>query len=226
MSILLLDVHRDMGICQIKITPLRPLLQGEKHFRGSAEWFFKQSELTRSTNTQTWAGETRSVTSRIAGTADEASRHTALSPRHRAGKRISSDTDRIGSALISSTGGSMDHNLNAVVAEFGCSNAVGSSKDVTGVDTFTFTHPVRKDKRGSRDWFKNVGDLADKSLRVTQLQVEHCFPSCVSRQAVVHRSVYYQSPLEAGIEAVCSWCSVLFRTTVATNGQAVLGKFF
>jgi hypothetical protein len=32
--------------------------------------------------------------------------------------------------------------------------------------------------------------------------------------------------LEAGVNAVCNWCSVLFRTAVATSGLAVLGEKF
>lgn len=40
---------------------------------------------------------------------------------------------------------------------------------------------------------------------------------------MVHRLVYSHSPLEAGIDAVCQWCAVLFRTAVATIGMAVLG---
>jgi len=35
--------------------------------------------------------------------------------------------------------------------------------------------------------------------------------------------VFTQSPLEASVEAVSTWCSVLFRTVTATNGQGVLG---
>jgi hypothetical protein len=218
-----------MGPCQIKITPLRPILQGERHMKGSAEWFLRQSEISRSSSTQICA-ETRSITSsRIAGNAEEGSRHTIQSPHHRAGKRFTSDCDRLGSMPSSFSGYSNDHQLNAVVADLGYSNIFGNGKEMTaGVDMFTFTRPVRKDKRGSREWYKNIGDLADKSLRVSQFHVDSCFPCCVSRQAVVDRSklVYYQSPLEAGIEAVCSWCSVLFRTIVSINGQAVLaGKW-
>lgn len=227
LSPLYIDFSNDiseMGPCQIKITPLRPILQGERHYRGSAEWFFKQSEMSRSPSAQVCA-ETRSIaSSRVIGNAEEGSRHTAQSPHHRAGKRFTTDIDRLGSVPLSFTGCSTDPQMNAVVSDSGCSHLLGGGKEMTGVDMFTFTRPVRKDKKGSREWFKNVGDLAEKSLRVSQFQVENCFPCCVSRQAVVDRTklVYYQSPLEAGIEAVCSWCSVLFRTAVSINGQAVL----
>jgi hypothetical protein len=98
---------------------------------------------------------------------------------------------------------------------------------LVGVDNFSFLQPARKDRtRSARDWLKSAGDIADKSLRVTQLQIEQAFPACITRQAVMHRVVFQQSPLEAGIDAVCSWCSVLFRTAVASNGMAVLGKCF
>jgi hypothetical protein len=86
--------------------------------------------------------------------------------------------------------------------------------------------PIDKGRdRGTRDWLRgSSGDFASKTLRVTQLQVAQAFPACVSRQAVVHRVVFTQSPLEAAIDSLCQWCSILFRTAVATNGQAVLGK--
>ena len=77
-----------------------------------------------------------------------------------------------------------------------------------------------------RDWLRGLsGDFAEKTLRVTQLQVDQAFPACVSRQAVVHRVVFTQSPLEAAVESVCQWCSIIFRTAIATNGEAVLGKY-
>ena len=98
--------------------------------------------------------------------------------------------------------------------------------NIVGVDKFSFTQPIKKDKlRGIKDCLTSpVGDFSEKTLRVTQITVEKCFPSCVSRQSVVHRAVYTQSPLEAGVEAVCSWCAVLFRTAVATNGLSVTGR--
>ena len=98
---------------------------------------------------------------------------------------------------------------------------VGES-ELSGVDKFCFVVP--KDRSQSKDWWKYTGgDFAQKSLRVTQLQVAQEFPACVARQSVVHRLVYSQSPLEAGVDAVCQWCAVLFRTAVATIGMSVLG---
>ena len=97
-------------------------------------------------------------------------------------------------------------------------------RELAGVDKFCFVQPKDR-KRLSKEWWKpKSGDLAEKTLKVTQLQVAQSFPACVARQEVVHRIVYTQSPLEAGIDAICQWCAVLFRTAVATVGQAVLGE--
>jgi hypothetical protein len=93
--------------------------------------------------------------------------------------------------------------------------------ELSGVDKFCFVQP--KNRSRPKEWWKaSTGNFAEKSLRVTQLQVAESFPACVSRQEVVHRLVYLQSPLEAGIDAMCQWCAVLFRTAVATSGMHVL----
>jgi hypothetical protein len=94
--------------------------------------------------------------------------------------------------------------------------------ELSGVDKFCFVQP--KDRKSSlTDWWKaTYGDAAEKTLKVTQLQVAQLFPACVTRQVVLHRLVYSQSPLEAGVDAICEWCAVLFRTAVATSGQAVM----
>jgi len=104
----------------------------------------------------------------------------------------------------------------------------GLSGEPIGVDRFYFTQPMRKDHvRGFRDWLKVPrGLIAERSLRVTELQVENSFPACITRQQIIHRAVFTQSPLEASVEAVSTWCSVLFRTVIATNGQGVLGMSF
>lgn len=101
----------------------------------------------------------------------------------------------------------------------------GLKGEPVGVDRFYFTQPIRKDPvRGFRDWLKvPKHQIAERSLRVTELQVENPFPACVTRQQIIHRAVYTQSPLEASVEAVSTWCSVLFRTVIATNGQGVIG---
>jgi hypothetical protein len=97
--------------------------------------------------------------------------------------------------------------------------------DLAGVDKFCFIQP--KNRTRPMEWWKpSAGDFAEKSLRVTQLQVAESFPACVSRQVVAHRLVFSQSPLEAGIDAVCQWCAILFQTAVATTGMAVLKTNF
>lgn len=106
------------------------------------------------------------------------------------------------------------------------SDKEGLRGEPIGVDRFYFTQPIRKDPvRGFRDWLKVPrNQIAERSLRVTELQVENPFPACVTRQQIIHRAVFTQSPLEASVEAVSTWCSVLFRTVIATNGQGVIGK--
>ena len=101
----------------------------------------------------------------------------------------------------------------------------GVNGELVGVDRFYFTQPIEKDPvRGFRDWLKvPKGRIAEKCLRVTELQVENSFPACITRQKIIHRTVIKQSPLEAAVEVVSTWCSVLFRTVIATNGQGVLG---
>jgi hypothetical protein len=97
--------------------------------------------------------------------------------------------------------------------------------ELVGADKFWFMQPIDRDRRGSKDWLKGAsGNFAEKTLRVTQLQVRDTFPACVSRQAVVHRVVYTMSPLEAAFDVMCQWCAVLFRTSIASNGAAMLGK--
>ena len=92
---------------------------------------------------------------------------------------------------------------------------------LSGVDTFCFIQP--KDRKSLKEWWKSSSDdNAEKSLKVTQLQVADAFPACVTRQVVVHRLVYSQSPLEAGVDAISQWCAILFRTAIATSGQAIL----
>jgi hypothetical protein len=99
---------------------------------------------------------------------------------------------------------------------------------LVGADKFSFIQPISKGRtRATTDWLKgSSSDFAEKTLRVTQLQVGKAFPACVSRQVVVHRVVYTQSPLEAAVDGICQWCAVLHRTAIATKGRALLGKHF
>ena len=220
---------------KIKVTPLRPMMKRESSLRGTPEWFYKQTDYAGFSSRPTVQSH-NSGTGRRAPSMDEGTFHMGFSPRHRSyGSRTVSD---MSSGPSGSSGPSFSGRMGS---HYGVqsSSTVGANRDIggdlsvigggniVGVEKFSFTQPIKKDKiRGSKDWLTSpVGDFSEKTLRVTQITVEKCFPSCVSRQSVVHRAVYTQSPLEAGVEAVCSWCAVLFRTAVATNGLSVTGRY-
>lgn len=214
---------------KIKVTPLRPLLKRAHQIRGTPEWFYSYIDIAFE---QTPASHQRhgreGGSSRIRSHGDFPQREHL--PSHRPKSSSAS--------VFASTGSMSSAGMTRVAERSGMSTALklptdtreqpsaGEQGQLVGVDKFSFIQPARKDRnRSTRDaWLRNA-DIADKSLRVTQLQVEQSFPACVARQTVMHRTVFQQSPLEAGIDAVCSWCSVLFRTAVASNGMAVLGKF-
>lgn len=207
---------------RIKVTPLRPLIGRANRIRGLPEWFnaYVDSAFT--------GPVTRS--SQITGVHNtnrfgSGQRHPNVQRREHA---------RSFSASVFSSGSSSTSGLAARRTGVTGSNensrsqvAASGEGDLIVVDKFSFLQPINKDRsRPGRDWLKGggSGDFAEKTLRVTQLQVGQSFPACVARQAVVHRVVFTQSPLEAGIDNACHWCSVLFRTAIATNGIALLGK--
>lgn len=205
---------------KIKITPLRPLFKiedNEKCFRGTPEWFQlkaeeneyeadaesgRNSDRTSVTNLKHQRSHSSCTTNSLGsvGSVTMSSRRSAFRSTHRQ----------------SST---YQHKFTH---EF---DKGGANGELIGVDRFYFTQPMKKDPiRGFRDWLKvPKGRIAERSLRVTELQVENSFPACITRQKIIHRAVFTQSPLEASVEAVSTWCSVLFRTVIATNGQGVLG---
>lgn len=210
-----LEPIRDAGLCTIKITPLRPMLRNEFLCRGSLEWFYKRTEMQ---------GFTQHLGSNASVTSDSLTHPSVPSserskivhpPRHRsgisnAGSLSMMSCSKVSTDILSGT------RINEHSQQ---TNQIGAS-----VDLFSFTQPKHRDKRrGAKDWLKAPGDFAEKNLKVTKLQVAQGFPTCVTRQTVISRDVDFQSPLEAGVEAICSWCSVLFRSVVATNGRAVLG---
>lgn len=150
----------------------------------------------------------------------ESSQRNGNDPHHH-------DHFRSFSATIFSSAGSATTNLTGrrgPVSHLGAADrairvSVTNDGNLRGADKFCFLQS-RDRLKGLKDWWK-TGDFAEKSLKVTQLQVAQSFPACVARQAVVHRLVYAQSPLEAGVDAVCQWCAILFRTSVATAGMVV-----
>ena len=203
---------------KIKVTPLRPLLTKAHEIRGTPEWFLRYTESA-------FSPSGKSSQDSLLGA--KSSRNEGF--RQRRSQHRNANHSRSNSGSIFGSGGShtrvsdepsRPHDLSR---QHMVSTAEGGG--LVGADKFSFLQPIKRERnRASRDWFKSSGDFAEKSLRVTQLQVERTFPACVARQAVTRRSVFNQSPLEAGVDAVCTWCSVLFRTAVATNGMKVLGK--
>lgn len=202
---------------RVKVTPLRPVVDNASRIRGLPEWFklYIDAAFSGQTNRR-WA-------------ANDNIRHSSKSD-HIHGHHHHT---RSYSAYHSNSGNLSTHNSSTSRLpgysgndhrHFKLDNAYEG--ELVGADKFWFIQPINKDRsRGSRDWLKSSsGDFAEKTLRVTQLQVGQAFPACVSRQTVVHRIVFTQSPLEAAVDNMCQWCAVLFRTSIASNGIAVLGK--
>lgn len=202
---------------KIKVTPLRPLLRKSHEIRGTPEWFLRYIE-SAFTNPGNSNQESRPVKSTLSEGLKQYRSH------HRYGNHSRSySASMFGSIGSDSRVSDESSQPNENSRQNSVSFADGSA--LVSADKFTFLQPIKRERnRPSRDWLKSSGDFTEKNLRVTLLQVERAFPACVARQAVIQRSVFTQSPLEAGLDAVCSWCSVLFRTAVATNGMKVLGR--
>lgn len=219
---------------RVKVTPLRAMITKSSRMRGLPEWFHDYIDSAfagLSTSVTTYGGRNpkRHDTSSYA---DGGSNDSINRPRHRDHNSSSS------ASVFSSLGSSMavSRRIGQATTEIGRrfrhENFEG---ELAGADKFSFMQPISKGRdrgakdskgrdRGAKDWLRGYsGDFAAKTLRVTQLQVGQAFPACVSRQAVVHRVVFTQSPLEAASDSICQWCAILFRTAIATNGQAVLG---
>jgi hypothetical protein len=202
---------------RVKVTPLRPVVENASRIRGLPEWFklYIDAAFSGKTNRR-WAANENSRNQSNGDPIRGHHHHTrSYSAYHSNSGNVSthnSSSSRIGHVRN-------DHRY------FKFDTAMEG--ELVGADKFWFIQPINKDRsRGSRDWLKSSsGDFAEKTLRVTQLQVGQAFPACVSRQTVVHRVVFTQSPLEAAIDNLCQWCAVLFRTSIASNGIAVLGKF-
>lgn len=206
---------------RIKVTPLHPIL-GNDMIRGHPEWFqryvdeaFGNKKVIR----QTEINRQSSRPLRRSHMSGNASRE--IDPHHREHGRSSSASIFSGSATLF---GDRRDPLPSTSSDPGRATKFSTIDEacLSGVDKFCFVQSKDRN-RSSKEWWKSHDtDFREKSLRVTQLQVGQPFPACVARQAVVHRLVYSQSPLEAGMDGVCQWCAILFRTAVATAGQAVL----
>eukprot|EP00934_Nitzschia_sp_Nitz4_P007743 Nitzschia sp. Nitz4//scaffold22_size323478//75040//86490//NITZ4_000513-RA/size323478-snap-gene-0.540-mRNA-1//-1//CDS//3329542953//7733//frame0 len=198
---------------RVKVTPLRSIFSNNVRMRGLPDWFKSYIEAT---SPETISGhKARQSSSPYPETTNNV---PAKRPTHR------EHGPSYASVFSSST---VSHITNKNVEQGGGSRRyIQESPDgeLVGADKFSFMQPITKGRGRARDWLRgSSGDFAEKSLRITQLQVRHAFPACVSRQAVIHRVVFTQSPLEAAFDSVCQWCSVLYRTAIAYNGQVVLG---
>ena len=210
---------------RVKVTPLRPLVNKSSRIRGLPEWFNGYIETTFS------GKPARSMALSGHGLRRASSIHSD-GPAGDSGVHHREHSSSFSASLFSSSGngaagvGARRSGYSGTDNRRFRAEAVAEG-ELVGADKFSFMQPINTGRsRGARDWLKgSSNDFAEKTLRVTQLQVEQAFPACVSRQAVVHRVVFTQSPLEAAVDAICQWCGILFRTAIATNGQAVLGKF-
>mmetsp|Transcript_5966 Transcript_5966/g.9423 ORF Transcript_5966/g.9423 Transcript_5966/m.9423 type:complete len:3872 (+) Transcript_5966:128-11743(+) len=203
---------------KIKVTPLRALLRRANEIGGTPEWFQTYTEAPRPESTPLSQESSHGYFKKKS---DGMQQHRS---HHSQGNH-----ERSFSASMFASGGSLSSRLTDGSSRPSriSTHEIGHpspSDGLVGVDKFSFLQPIRRDRQ-SRDWLKASGDFTEKTLRVTQLQVERTFPACVARQSVVNRTVFKQSPLEAGLDALCTWCSVLFRTSVATNGMRVIGKY-
>lgn len=206
---------------KIKVTPLRPLFGNNGKLRGLPEWFYRYVD-------EAFSGYSH-VTRHDAHPGGHAPRRrnslaakTGVDPHHREHNRSSSASVFSSAETTSANHGRRQSALGQV--DRGFRFAAAKEGSLTGVDRFCFVQPKDRSKT-SKDWWKTSdGNYAEKRLKVTQLQVAQSFPACVARQTVIHRLVYSVSPLEAGIDSLCQWCSLLFRTAVATVGMSVLGS--
>jgi hypothetical protein len=199
---------------KVKVTPLRPLFSMRRIARGLPEWFYHYVEDASANPTHLLRGE---INIRRSGTQHSGNKEKH-DPHHREHSR--SFTVNVFSSLDPAAGirvGGQAHDHKTVFSR-------SREGNLTGVDRFCFLQP-RDRHKGSKDWWKTAtaAGIVEKSVKVTQLQVSQPFPACVARQPVIHRLVYSISPLEAGVDAVSQWCSLLFRTAAATVGTAVLG---
>ena len=197
----------------IKVTPLKPLLR-LPYPRGASEWFHRQTEIAiLSPQKQSKLRYANPVLGEIKHRYDSMSMS-----RFRSSASTSSlqPQNRFGRPSVGNESMGVFENTEHETKGGGV---------VVGAKKFSFTQSRDRSKPGRDIILKVQGKgVFEKSLRVTELLVGQSLPTCVTRQAVIQRSVFKHSPLEAGVEEVCSWCAVLFRTSVATNGLAVIGE--
>jgi hypothetical protein len=196
---------------KVKVTPLRPVIRNASRIRGLPEWFnlYIDNVFSSHVNPNLFMNENNAMGRN--GTALRSGSGYYL-PHH---SRPHASMHSMNSFTGKGVGHSDNYHRNQQEME----------GELVGVEKFWYTQSMNKDRsRSSRDWLKGASDdFAEKTIRVTQLQVRHAFPACISRQTIIHRDVYTQSPIEAAVDNLCLWCAVLFRTLISSNGSAVLG---
>ena len=206
---------------KVKVTPLRPVVRNESRIRGLPEWFKLYIDNVFSSQSNPAFDMYDKNVIRKNGT-----------PLRSAGGSRQTHQHSRSYTSVHSLNGNLHHTSFAGKGVGHSGNNHRNHQfesemegELVGAEKFWYTQSMNKDRsRGARDWLKGASDdFAEKTIRVTQLQVRQAFPACVSRQTVIHRDVYNQSPLEAAVDNLCLWCAVLFRTLISANGSAVLG---
>lgn len=202
------------------MTPLRPMFRNSPKVRGLPEWFLSYIEERYDFGNEdpvTTSSDVGARPQRLHGSPTREAKDPRR-PQYQHCRSLS--TTAFSSAGSSGfQAGRRRMSVDSDTHRFGAKPRFNNAEFV-GVDKFSFVQPIDRDQR--KEWWK-YKDFARFSLRVIQLQVSEPFPSCITRQKVIHRDRFDQSPLEASIDVVCQWCSILFQTAVATTGMAVLG---
>lgn len=205
---------------KVKVTPLRPVIRNESCIRGLPEWFklYIDNVFSNKMNSMLPVNENSMMGRNGTAFRGSGGGHNGLHHSRSYTSMHSNGSFPQASLMGKGIGYSgNNHRHHQFESEM--------EGELVGAEKFWYTQSMNKDRsRGSRDWLKGSSDdFAEKTIRVTQLQVRQAFPACISRQTVIHRDVYTQSPLEAAVDNLCLWCAVLFRTLISSNGSAVLG---
>ena len=222
----------DGGVCEVKITPLRPVAGGRAALvAGSKEWFEKKCLTPQNVvSVPTNASPMSNLPNSSSGSDAESLLGTSLSQRKSSDPTSSSfngfsTMSSIGSMSVlrsSSTLHSPKASASQRARKVEATSAPSSELDSDSFDTFVFTLPLSsytEDRRSSVS-----GDnrrMVEKNLRITQLKVATSFPTAVSRLPVISRTVNLVSPLQQNVSTVCSWNSIMFQTILATSNLTV-----
>lgn len=222
-------VKGDGGVCQIKITPLRPLTTDASSpdspgelVKGTTNYFL--NKCRRGVNvceTFIEGGKLPSLnrvrrieglnTFEYAGSERRAAHQRAAQERAARKRRNIQLTRRFPSSFYARF-------ANASHSSFALASPARLLR------SRRYSMPKSNDDNLRRAALNNdPRKSTQKILRVTRLVVAQPFPNLVGRQNVASRIVYTQSPLEANVNTVASWCSILFQTVLATSNLEMAG---